>query len=782
MSDNTQTPKPYRSHLQAVPSKQDSTYEIKVSGWINHCQELAVNQADLISDSFLELTEEKLSEAIGKATTDQFGTEAIQNLNEFRQKADKIKLYLGDQINSGFDKFKRKELETHIDEESKEGETSWSLVENASLEEAIAIKTISHDAHLEFSEDLWKLDKRFSSINSGEFVSEHNNPLSPLQFCIALKSALNVAELSINTKLTAYKVFAGLIYTYLGPLYQTTNEYFASEGILPNLRFEEGLTKSHYNAEKSVQENPYLSEQAEEIDTDGEAAEGVSAESKQAELVASIRGLMQSKRQQSDPDSDKPVPLSKISNKTYADPDPAGSAPILFINQQIIDAVESVQTNQTTQLTDFQSSSPKQVIDTNILVADELAKKSPSGQVDPQDMYTIDLVGILFEYILTDENLPDSVKAILSHLHTPFLKLAFIDTKFFEKPEHPARLLLDSLAEAGTNWVGDENTSEYDMYNEIKAVVTRILQEFKNDVRLFAEALFEFNRLKNKLTHRHQLKERNNVEKVQGQERLRLAKERSKKEIEIRTKGIKLPAAVIKMLKPWYTYLTLLQLRDTDNEALWKQALRVVDEVVYFFNFQNPDADRSELELRFKGILTAIKIGFNTLSYDQAKTKKILVDLTALKIATVKRYCSAPESKAEEPTVKSESVETKTEAAEPTESKIPIRETEPIIPKEEEASEEEAKVINYLKLIEPGTWFEFEKKERFKVSGFSSKIMKYMLVDNTSQKVIMISRLKLARKIIKGEARVVAGSTKPLFERALERIFHRLESETPTPA
>ena len=36
------------------------------------------------------------------------------------------------------------------------------------------------------------------------------------------------------------------------------------------------------------------------------------------------------------------------------------------------------------------------------------------------------------------------------------------------------------------------------MYNEIKAVVTRIMDEFKNDVRLFGEILFEFNRLLNR--------------------------------------------------------------------------------------------------------------------------------------------------------------------------------------------------------------------------------------------------------------------------------------------
>jgi len=200
MSDNRQTPKPYRSHLQAVPSEHDSTYEIKVSGWINHCQELAVNQADLLCDSLLELAEEKLSEQIGKASTDQVGTEAIQNLNEFRQKSDKIKLYFGDQINIGFDKFKRKELETHLDEENNDNDQGWSLVDNSHLEESIAIKTIAHDAHLEFNEDLWKLDKRFSSINSGEFVSEHNNPLSPLQFCIQCRAVSSREPILIGAR------------------------------------------------------------------------------------------------------------------------------------------------------------------------------------------------------------------------------------------------------------------------------------------------------------------------------------------------------------------------------------------------------------------------------------------------------------------------------------------------------------------------------------------------------------------------------------------------------
>jgi hypothetical protein len=487
--------------------------------------------------------------------------------------------------------------------------------------------------------------------------------------------------------------------------------------------------------------------------------------------VNAIRTLLQQTRQYGlDEFSGKPPVVSDVASREFNRlGNKASHPPILFVNQQIIDAVENIQSSRTVLVKDNQLMDAQSIYETNKQVAAQLAKESPDGQVDQQDMYTIDLVGILFEYILTDESLPDSVKTLLSHLHTPFLKLAFIDTQFFEKPEHPARLLLDSLAEAGANYVNDDGSALYDMFDEIKSVVMRIMDEFKNDVRLFAEILFEFNRLKNKLHHKHQLKERNNIERVQGQERLRLAKKRGKQELETRVRGVKLPSAVIQLLRPWFTYLTLLQLRDSDNEALWKQALRVIDELVYFFDFSDKTVDRSELEPRFNGILTAIKIGFNTMGYDQTNSKKILVDLTALKIATVKRY--APTADQAEP---GDGETVQIISAKP----LPIKEPEPIVQIEEQATAEEEKVIDYLKLIEAGTWFEFDKNLRLKVNGFSSKLKKFMLVDSTSQKVVMISHLELARKIISEDAKVVAGSTKPLFERALEKIFQRLDSES----
>lgn len=780
MSDNDSLNQKPRPHLRSISPEKTTLHDQKVTAWLNHCQEVAVNQATMFFEEFALAFDTKLNENIDKSKTNQEHLVGMDNLREFRVNSDRLKQNFSDQIDNGFSAFKDKSLATHLREPDPK-ESIWSLIDNDELEETIAIKTIAHESNIEYQEDIWQLEKRFGSINSGNTVNEHNNPISPLQFCVALRSTLAIISITTVSKLSAYKVFASLIYTYLEPLYSTTNEYFISEGILPNLRYDQGMTENTYDAQQNIEENPYLEEaeeaqdsnvnQPSELSGEPEQASRATKEGEQVQLVNAIRSLLQQTRQYGvDEYTGKPPVVSDVAPSEFnTSGNKASHPPILFVNQQIIDAVENIQASKTVLVADGRQIDAQSIRETNKQVAAQLAKESPDGQIDPQDMYTIDLVGILFEYILTDESLPDSVKTLLSHLHTPFLKLAFIDTQFFEKPEHPARLLLDSLAEAGANWVNDDGSALYDVFDEIKSVVNRIMDEFKNDVRLFAEILFEFNRLKNKLQHKHQLKERNNIERVQGQERLRLAKKRGKQELESRVKGVKLPSAVIQLLRPWFTYLTLLQLRDSDNEALWKQALRVIDELVYFFDFSDQTADRSELEPRFNGILTAIKIGFNTMGYDQTSSKKILVDLTALKIATVKRYTSAADQM--------ETVDGKTDKTKSVKP-LPIKEPEPIAQIEEQPTTEEEKVIDYLKLIEAGTWFEFDKHMRLKVNGFSSKLKKFMLVDSTSQKVVMISRLELARKIISEDAKVVAGSTKPLFERALEKIFQRLDTES----
>jgi len=86
-------------------------------------------------------------------------------------------------------------------------------------------------------------------------------------------------------------------------------------------------------------------------------------------------------------------------------------------------------------------------------------------------------------------------------------------------------------------------------------------------------------------------------------------------------------------------------------------------------------------------------------------------------------------------------------------------------------------MVESLKMIEFGTWFEFEGGKRLKVAWYNARTSHYMLVDQMGKRVDMMSGLNLARQMIGSKAKIISGSSKPFFERALENIFHKLNEK-----
>src|SRR5690606_27794361 len=355
--------------------------------------------------------------------------------------------------------------------------------------------------------------------------------------------------------------------------------------ILPNLR------PSH-SAAGSVAAAEALEAPASPTATDSEAPRAtISAEQEQAGLIQAIRTLQEHIANGGRPAmsaagqfaaSPGPVhahahseALGQISHPMHSPGSPAApggmiAAPLVYSNQQLVTALQDLQSHALALTTGASNvpggAAPPSVQQVSQQLARQLQEQSPDGQVDPTDMHTIELVGMLFDYMLSDEQLPDSVKALLSYLHTPFLKMAFLDASFFEKAEHPARLLLNNLAEAGTRWVSNDGTSQYDIFAKIKQIVSRVLEDFENDVRLFAELLLEFSAYMKKIARRQDLLEKRAMEKAEGEDKLREVKLRVNREIRSRTDGKELPSAVLLLLlQPWSDYLAFLLLRYGDK-------------------------------------------------------------------------------------------------------------------------------------------------------------------------------------------------------------------------
>ncbi len=693
---------------------------------------------------------------------------------------------------NGFVKFKNKSLNTLTGEERFSGDI-LSLVEHSDLEETIAITSITHRADNFFAEQLWSLQQRLALLNDGEKIDERANPASPVQFCESLRKVLSNIEINVKTKIIGYKIFDQEVIGLLDGLYIELNDYLIRQNLLPNLRFVPGADQAPASGGERLQDDPFESSVgAAQVDNETELQQHHRRASDkllsgtlspndiqyQTSLLNAIR-LLQTHVTQHIPSSvnEPGIAVAPMPTAGAAAPIPANPAMRtagasaaslqVFSQSQLVGVLDNMQTQVMVQTREQVNEStptnmvlaPQAVEEVSRQMMESIASQNENGAVESGDMQTIDLVGMLFEYMLSDAHLPDSIKALLSYLHTPFLKMAFIDKDFFEQPEHPARVLLNSLAEAGVRWVSNDGSDQYDIFTKIKATVFRLLQEFKNDVRIFAELLIEFNSYTHNVARRQELMERRALEKAQGEEKLREAKIQVNNEVRERTDGKDMPSAILLLLlQPWSDFLSFILLRYGDKSDSWKRALQIVDDLLWTLEPKITQADKSrQMELQ-DIVQNALAKGFETIGYEQAKGRKLLDAVASLQRMALLSRKAEP-------------------APAPMRNKLETMAAEKagqVMVGSQPATPEEIKIVDSLKMVEFGTWFEFEGGKRLKVAWYNKKTQHYMLVDQQGRRVSLAAGLQLARDMLAGKAKVIAGSTKPFFERALENIYQTL--------
>ncbi len=782
---------------------------------LKHCRDLTRGFAYRVFPNFWrQWCKEILEHAEqAKSNKDQLALFEVQNLIAAVQQPAEQEFC--QHLGNGFVKFKNKTLNTLTGEERFTGDM-LSLVEHSDLEETIAITSITHRAEGFYAEQLWALQQRLALLNDGEKLDDRSNPASPVQFCEALRKVLASLDMDAKSKIIGYKIFDHEVVGQLEGLYDEINQYLIHQNLLPNLRFvpsSESGANSKSAMEEQVADDPL------DINPLGDLASQSGVEHRrasdrllsgelnpsdvqyQSSLLNAIKLLQAHITHQSQgavgqgavnqgavgqgaQQAQTPVaaagfvprpagatyPAASLAPANQQSPQQASAQNLRVYNSdQLVGVLDNLQANTLTATQrafeavggsdDVVILAPQRVQDVSQQMMQQIAQENENGAVEASDMQTIDLVGMLFEYMLSDEHLPDSVKALLSYLHTPFLKIAFIDKDFFEQPEHPARVLLNSLAESGVRWVGNDGSDQFEIFNKIKVTVFRLLEEFKNDVRIFAELLIEFNAYTHNVARRQELMERRALEKAQGEEKLREAKVEVNNAVRSRTDGRDMPSAILLLLlQPWSDYLSFVVLRYGDNSDAWNRAVAVIDDLLWSLEPKTLQADKIKQMERQDSLLAALEHGFETIGYEQAKGRKLIDAVIALQRLALqsKKAESAPAP------MRSKLESMAAEKAGQTEELLAPQ------------TADETKIVDSLKMIEFGTWFEFEGGKRLKVAWFNQKTNHYMLVDQHGRKVSLIAGLQLAREMISGKAHVIAGSTKPFFERALENIYQTL--------
>src|SRR6185369_14893137 len=103
-------------------------------------------------------------------------------------------------------------------------------------------------------------------------------------------------------------------------------------------------------------------------------------------------------------------------------------------------------------------------------VVRRIRSASSTTNLAANDSITIDLVAMLFDFIFDDEHIAATAKAHLGRLQIPTLKVALLDKSFFSSNSHPARRLLDLLAESAMG-LDHATTREAQVVQLIEGVV-----------------------------------------------------------------------------------------------------------------------------------------------------------------------------------------------------------------------------------------------------------------------------------------------------------------------
>jgi hypothetical protein len=107
------------------------------------------------------------------------------------------------------------------------------------------------------------------------------------------------------------------------------------------------------------------------------------------------------------------------------------------------------------------------------------------------DKLTVELVGMVFDRIHHDDQIPAQVKIALSRLQFPVMKVALADADLCVSPSQPARRMMDRIATTAVGWhpEGDENAR---YLAEVNKAINTVALAIGEGPTIFETALDEF--------------------------------------------------------------------------------------------------------------------------------------------------------------------------------------------------------------------------------------------------------------------------------------------------
>lgn len=754
---------------------------------VQSCRQLVMNRlAEHLTGVFGQV-DDALFECAEKAENNQVQTLFFDNMREIRKQRPQIERLYHQKIAQNFSDFlegKLKPAEAISDMKA----DALSLLQNEEYEESLQVTNMVNRVKARCAQPLFGLEQRLALLNNGVKLLEDNNPFGPQMIALAFTEALQPCPFPLRIKVILYTLFDQHVMNSLDSVYEGLNKRLIDADILPNLKYTtprnsnparktvDGRSADTVATHKHASEAHY-SEQAITPSGTGWSMSGAEqgyapppgadtpAPSDPTALLSSLASLLNEHRRRS---PSTPLQGSTRSISSFA---PANATRTYSANE-LIDALNRMQRQSADDFAQ-RLHQPQQVDGLKADLQSQLEGHSeiPGQQkVADQEADIIDLVGMLFDFILDDDNLPDNCKTALSHLHTPYLKVALQDKALFTQHHHPARKLLNSMAQAGVLY-GTEG-DERGLLAKMHWVVERVIHGFTGDLLLFDNLLEEFNEFAATLKHKVDLRERRAVEAAKGRDKLLGARQQAVAVISSALNDRQPPAIIRNFLElTWADVLVFVLLRNGDSSKEWLRSCEIAEQLAWSGTLLD-EAGASRLQNIRVTMLEDLSKGLQLLGgYHEDGIRRLLQDLVTCQHAVQANQLQVA-AKLSPQLPESQLGAMLGEDAELANHILP---PSGLSPRAQALAKE-------LSQVDFDTWFEFVtdgQTQRLKLSWFSPTTRNYMFVDHSGQRAAIKPLATLAKEMEQGLARIAPiERSAPLVDRALNSIYRVLQRFT----
>ncbi|AIC17992.1 Thymidine phosphorylase [Pseudomonas chlororaphis subsp. aureofaciens] len=602
------------------------------------------------------------------------------------------------------------------------------------LERTVALEAMVAKAGNRDGFALGQLTARLNVL-LGKHLDDRSNPLGPAMLCEYFLESGRSLGVEIKVKLIILKLFERYVLSEADQLYAEANQLLAATGVLPELK-PAPARRALDQAAASIQATPEPG-----VAQMDESVQEVFAALQ--ELLLHVRGSV--------------VPTLEASAETQ----PISTRDLLRLLSHLQHYVPAGTQD------DFDLRNHLEQLLTRVSV-----KSGKSRVVGVADEDVINLVAMLFEFILADRNLPESLKTLIGRLQIPMLKVAVLDKSFFSRSSHPARRLLNEIAAAAMGWGSCDDYQRDSLYLRIEQVVQRLLSDFVDDPAIFSELLAEFLAFTSDERRRSELLEQRTRDAEEGRAKAELARRRVEQALNEGLLGKVLPLTVVEFVQQaWSKVLLLTCLKHGEHSSEWREGLQTMEQLIWSVQRHTDPEAAMQLLALVPDLLKALRDGLNSAAFDPFATSEFFSQLEALHLQVFEGFGEnagqhRPGGADEQPAM------------------VAVEE-HIVLPSAEEGPLEAAPLalapndpgLLRVEQLRLGAWVEFLEDEdnsvRCKLAAIVQPGDKYIFVNRTGMKVLERTRVGLALEFQRGAVRQLDDTL--LFDRALESVIGSLQ-------